>query len=418
MTVKYEMQSRVIPHLWALPPQAVFFFAQICDMMRKIALVRCPMTTKLYDIDPYCSVFTAKILSCEGTDVVLDATAFFPEGGGQAADLGTLNGIPVTDVQIKNGVITHTCLSPLPEGSTVEGVIDWNTRYSRMQQHSGEHILSGIVHAMKGYDNVGFHMGADCTTVDFSGKLTDEEIAEIQKQANRVVTENRPVRAWYPEEIELSRLPYRSKKELTEAVRLVEIENTDLCACCAPHVRSTAEVGPILILGREVIHGGTRLTMLCGERAVSYAITVLEQNRGISALLSAKPHETLSAVQRVSEELGSLKLQLSQTAKELYAALAEAHKNKGNVLLFQNMGDPGKLACAVSETCGGFCAVFLKTDAGFRYAIAGENVRELGQELHAALGGKGGGKPNLVQGSVPADEKSIRQFFRQANCPK
>lgn len=376
------------------------------------------MTTKLYDKDPYLTTFTAKVLSCRGTDIVLDATAFFPEGGGQAADTGTLSGIPVTDVQISDGIVTHTCRSPLPEGSTVEGVIDWNARYSRMQQHSGEHILSGIVRSMKGYDNVGFHMGADCTTVDFTGKLTDEEIAEIQKQANRVVTENRPIRAWYPQEAELSALPYRSKKELTEAVRLVEIQNTDLCACCAPHVRSTAEVGPILILGREVIHGGTRLSVLCGERAIRHALTVLEQNKGISAHLSARPHETLSAVQRVMEELGSLKLQLSQTAKELQDALAEAHKNRGNVLLFPHAGDPGKLACAVSETCGGFCAVFLKTENGFRYALAGENVRKLGQNLHAALGGKGGGRPELQQGSIPADEQSIRRFFAAAELPQ
>lgn len=370
------------------------------------------MTRKLYDENAYTVTFAAKVLSCEGNTVVLDATAFFPEGGGQAPDLGTLNGIPVTDVQIKDGIITHTCLSPLPVGKTVEGEIDWRTRYDRMQQHSGEHILSGIVHALKGYDNVGFHMGADCITVDFSGKLTDGEIALVQEQANAAVTENRPIRAWYPAEEELSCLPYRSKKELTEAVRLVEIENTDLCACCAPHVRSTAEVGPIVILGREVIHGGTRLSMFCGSRAMEHISAVLEQNKAVSAALSAKPLETAAAVTRMAEELGSTKFRLAQTEKELYAALAEAYKHKGNTLLFRQSGDAGKLSCAVSETCGGFCAVFVKTEAGFRYAISGENVRQLSQDLHAALGGKGGGKPELVQGSIPAAKSEIEEFFR------
>lgn len=369
------------------------------------------MTEKLYDIDPYLTTFTATVLSCRENRVVLDRTAFFPEGGGQAADLGTLNGIAVTDVQIENGVITHTCRTPLPVGENVEGVIDWDTRYNRMQQHSGEHILSGIVHAKKGYDNVGFHMGADCTTVDFSGKLTDEEIAEIQLAANEAVQRNLPIRAWYPTQEELSSLPYRSKKELNEAIRLVQVEGIDLCACCAPHVHSTAEAGPIAILARETLHGGTRLSMLCGARATAYLLTVLEQNKGVSALLSAKPHETLSAAQRLSEELGSLKLQLSQTTKELYTALAESHRNTGDVLLFRQSGDAGKLACAVQETCGGICAVFVQTEAGFRYAIAGENVRELGQTLHAALGGKGGGKPNLIQGSTPANQKELERFF-------
>ena len=371
------------------------------------------MTRKLYDENAYTVTFTAKVLSCEGNAVVLDATAFVPEGGGQAPDKGTLNGIPVTDVQISGGIITHICTSPLPVGETVEGVIDWKTRFDRMQQHSGEHILSGIVHAMKGYDNVGFHMGADFTTVDFSGKLTDEEISEIQKKANEAVTENRPIRAWYPAEEELPHLPYRSKKELTEAVRLVEIENTDLCACCAPHVRSTAEVCPIVILSREVIHGGTRLTMLCGSRAMEHISAVLEQNKTVSAALSAKPLETAAAVRRMAEELGNTKFQLSQTVKELHTALAEAHRGKGNVVLFRQSGDAGKLACAVSETCGGFCAVFVKTEAGFRYAISGENVRQLGQNLHAALGGKGGGKPELVQGSIPARQEDIEAFFRE-----
>ncbi len=369
------------------------------------------MTRKLYDENAYTAVFTAKVLSCEGSAVVLDQTAFFPEGGGQAADTGTLGGVAVTDVQEKDGVIYHTCAAPLPVGETVEGQILWAQRFSRMQQHSGEHVVSGLVHALFGYDNVGFHMGLDGITVDFSGKLTDDDLALLQEKANTVVWENRPIRAWYPAETELSALPYRSKKELTGSVRLVEIENIDLCACCAPHVAHTGEIGPIVILSRESFHGGTRLQMLCGERAFSHLASVLEQNKAVAALCSVKPHETHAAVSRLMGELGDVKQQLSQTAKELYATLAELHRGAGDVLLIREDCDAGKLAVAVGETCGGLCAVFVKTEAGFRYAVCGENAKEFTTALHAALGGKGGGKPNFVQGSVPAGKKEIENFW-------
>lgn len=375
------------------------------------------MTRKLYDEDAYLRAFSAKVLQCEekrnNWAVVLDQTAFFPEGGGQAADTGMLGGVRVTDVQMENEVITHFCASPLPVGETVKGEIDWDQRYERMQQHSGEHIVSGIVHGLTGYDNVGFHMGLDATTVDFSGKLTDEQLMEIQVKANRVVTENRRISAWYPEENELKQLSYRSKKELLGAVHIVQIEGVDLCACCAPHVRSTAEAGPIILLSRESFHGGTRITMLCGEKATGYMLSVLEQNKGVSALLSAKPTQTLAAAQRMADELGSLKLHLSQTERELYAALAEVYRGKGSTVLFRDSGDAGKLACAIAETCGGYCAVFVKAENGFRYAIAGENARELSQALHAGLGGKGGGKPSLCQGSIPAARAEIEAFFRR-----
>ena len=373
------------------------------------------MTRKLYDENAYLRTFSANVLSCEevknGWAVVLDATAFFPEGGGQAADTGTLGGAKVMDVQIENGVITHFCASALPVGEPVEGEIDWPQRYDRMQQHSGEHIISGIVHRMTGYSNTGFHMGQDGTTVDFSGKLTDEQLTEIQANANRVVTENRAFTAWYPEKKELKSLEYRSKKEILEAVRMVEIDGIDRCACCAPHVHSAAETGPIVILGRESFHGGTRIHMLCGEKATAYLTRILEQNKGVSALLSAKPLETFAAVKRMADELGSVKFQINQAARELYSALAEVYRGKGSTVLFRESGDAGKLACAVSETCGGVCAVFVETENGFRYAISGENVRELGQKLHAQLGGKGGGKPDLVQGSVPAQRAEIEAFF-------
>ena len=375
------------------------------------------MTRKLYDENAYTAQFTAKVLSCEERDgaylVALDATAFFPEGGGQAADGGTLNGIPVTDVQLVGDTVIHTLTKPLTVGETVQGEIDWATRFSRMQQHTGEHMLSGLVHSRTGYHNVGFHMGADCTTVDFSGKLSDEEIALLQREVNRLVQENLPVHTWYPTEAELQILSYRSKKEIDGALRLVKIAGVDLCACCAPHVSTTGQVGPVLILGRESIHGGTRLQMLCGSAATDYLLAALEQNKQVAAMLSAKPLETAAACKRLGEENGSLKLQLSQTAKELTAAVAEANRGKGNVLLFRESGDASKLACAVAEVCGGKCAVFLPTETGFRYAVAEQDgdLSAFVKELNAALQGRGGGRGGLVSGTVTASRREIEAYF-------
>lgn len=375
------------------------------------------MTRKLYDENSYTARFSARVLSCERVKnhfaVVLDATGFFPEGGGQAPDTGLLGGVQVTDVQETDGVIVHTCSSPLPVGETVEGEIHWPQRLHRMQQHSGEHILSGIVHAMTGFQNVGFHMGADCTTVDFSGRLSDETIAAIMAKANAVVRQNVAIRAWYPTLEELESLTFRSKKEINGPLRLVEIPGTDLCACCAPHVARTGQCGPIVILGRTVIHGGTRLQLLCGEAAMEHCTAVLAENRGISALLSAKPLETCSAVRRTLEEVEQLKLKLSQTTKDLYAALAETHRGRGNVLLFRESGDAGKLACAVAETCGGKCAVFLPTESGFRCAVAEKDgdLQTFGKTLFAALDGRGGGRGGLIQGSVTASRGEIELFF-------
>lgn len=377
------------------------------------------MTRKLYDENAYLAQFSAKVLTCEaaqnGYAVTLDATAFFPEGGGQGCDVGRLGGAEVTDVQLNGDEIVHLCASPLPVGEVVAGEIDWQTRFARMQSHTGEHILSGTVHKLTGYQNVGFHMGEDCITVDFSGKLSDEDIRDLQTRVNAIVQEDRPVKAWYPTEEELRSLPYRSKKEIEGAVRLVEIEDADLCACCAPHVKRTGEVGPILVLGRESFHGGTRLSMLCGKAATEYILAVLEENKGISALLSAKATKTHAAVQRMAEELGAVKLQLSQAQKELYASLAKLHENAENPLLFREGGDAGKIACAIAESCKGKCAVFVRTEGGYRYAVSeeGGNLSDFAKTLHAALGGRGGGRGPLIQGSVPASQKDIEAFWRE-----
>ncbi len=377
------------------------------------------MTRKLYDENAYMTHFSATALSCKqaenGFAVVLDQTAFFPEGGGQAADCGTLARQSVLDVQISDGVVYHYVRNPLAAGESVEGLVDWPIRLSRMRQHTGEHILSGVVHGMTGYDNVGFHMGSEGITVDFSGVLTEEQLRAAVETANRIVMEDRPARVWYPTEDELKTLSYRSKKEITEAVRLVEIQGTDLCACCAPHLSTTGQVGPIVVLQTEKIHGGSRILFCCGEEAQKYISQILAENKNISALLSAKPTQTYAAVERMSQEVSNLKFRESVALKEWYHTLAELHRGKGNTLLFPPCGDAGKIAMAVAETCGGKCAVFLTKENGFTYAIAAKDgdLRPISKELHAAFGGKGGGRSELVLGYIGASKKNIEEFWEK-----
>ena len=197
-------------------------------------------TRKLYYEDCHLSRFSGQVLSCEQTDkgweVILDATLFYPEGGGQACDLGTLNGVRVSDVQEKGEQVVHLCENPLPVGETVEGEIDYRRRFLLMQQHSGEHILSGVIHRRYGYHNTGFHMGSEDITVDFDGVIPPEDLPEIEAEVNRAVWENIPIRCWYPSPEELPNVFYRTKKALPWPVRIVEVPGYDSCACCGVHV--------------------------------------------------------------------------------------------------------------------------------------------------------------------------------------
>ena len=285
-------------------------------------------TEKLFYEDVYCKNFRAKVLSCtpgkHGFDVVLDRTAFYPEGGGQPGDTGSLSGVRVTDTHEAGGEIIHYCQTPLEVGSEVEGCIDWERRLGLMQMHSGEHILSGIVHRRFGYDNVGFHMGADMVTIDFSGMLTEDDLKQIEREANEVVWENREIRISFPPEEELEQIPYRSKKALTGSVRIVTIENADICACCGTHVTRTGEIGLIKIFSCVKFHEGVRLEILCGMRAYEYVNLLIEQNRKNSALLSAKPVETNAAAVRAMDELAAVKYRASQLENELFAMKAKA----------------------------------------------------------------------------------------------
>lgn len=380
-------------------------------------------TRKLYYEDVYQKEFTAEVLECRETDrgyeVVLDQTAFYPEGGGQPCDLGTLNGISVVDVQEKGSEIVHYTEKPLETGSKATGKIDWARRFDLMQQHSGEHIVSGLVHEAYGYDNVGFHMSSDVITVDFSGVLTETQLAEIEEETNQKIWENTPVEIFYPPKEELEKLSYRSKKELTGQVRLVRFPGSDLCACCGTHVTHTGEIGAVKILSVENFHEGIRMTMICGKRVMDYLNMIDDQNHQISVKLSAKTDETAAAVARLQDENFRLKGKVSHMVDELCATEAKRWEDAGSVLLFHDgleSDQVRRMADAVMQTCSGCCAVFSKgEDGSYKYAMGELNgdLCQFTKEMNATLNGRGGGKPFFVQGSVKASEEEIRGFFRQ-----
>ena len=378
-------------------------------------------TQKLYYLDAHQKTFTAAVLSCvpgkHGYDVVLDRTCFYPEGGGQPGDTGSLSGVRVTDTHERGDEIVHFCDAPLAVGETVEGAIDYDRRFSFMQLHSGEHILSGIVHRRFGYENVGFHMGTDFVTIDFSGMLGPDDLAAVEAEANEWIWKNIPIRITWPSPDELAAIPYRSKKELTGQIRIVTIPDVDICACCGTHVSDTGEIGFVKIFSCVKFHDGVRLEILCGRRALQYMSALVEQNRRVSGLLSAKPLQTADAAARLLEAEAALKLRAAQLEEQVFAQKAQALAGAGNVLLFEPPMTPDsvrRLTDLVMNACGGRAAVFAGSDAeGYKYAVgeADGDLRQFVKELNAELHGRGGGKPFFAQGSVAASRAGIEAFF-------
>ena len=380
-------------------------------------------TRRLYYEDVYRKEFEAMVMECrpegkKGYGILLDQSAFYPEGGGQPCDLGTLNGLPVLDVKETGGELLHYLKEAIPAGSKVEGRIDWERRFDLMQQHSGEHMVSGVIHAAFGYNNVGFHMGSDVITIDFSGILDWEQLRAVEMKVNREIWRDLPVKIWFPSEKELAVIPYRSKKELKGSVRIVEYPGVDLCACCGTHVSRTGEIGIVKMLSVEKFHEGVRVEMISGKRVLDYLNLIQEQNHKISVRLSAKPDYTAQAVQRLWEENNNLKFRLNEMETEQFAEEAAKHQGEGNVLILRSGLDADsvrRLTDLVMKASGGRCAVFSKnTDGSWKYAIGEQNadLRELTKRLNAELNGRGGGKPFFVQGSVYASEEEIRRFFQ------
>ena len=380
------------------------------------------MTEKLYYSDPFLKEFTATVLSCaqdKGSwKVTLDRTAFYPEGGGQPTDFGTLGGVHVTDVREKEGVIVHTCDKALTVGDTVTGVIDWARRFDHMQQHSGEHIVSGIICARYGCDNVGFHLGKDIVTIDFNHDISPDDLPAIEAQANAFIWSDTPIDIRFLEGEALQQAEYRSKKFIPGQVRLVAFPGADCCACCGTHVLRSGQVGLIKLLSCQKFREGVRMELLCGKRAFDYLSGTWEQNLAVSRALSAKPLQTAAAVERLQGELESVKLRAATLETADFARKAEAHAGEGDIVLFEGpmSADSVRRLCdAVLETCGGRCAVFAGEDGSFKYAVGVRegDVRPLVKELNTALCGRGGGKPNFAQGSVAASEADIKVFFEK-----
>lgn len=381
------------------------------------------MTERLFYQDSWMREFCGKILECrsceDGFQVRLDRTAFYPEGGGQPWDTGYLNQVRVNKVLEQEGDIWHFVEEALEPGTEVTGKIDWERRFDLMQQHSGEHIVSGLIHERYGYNNIGFHMGAETITIDFDGEIPEEELREIEYRANQYVWENHPIQITYPSKEELETLEYRSKKELTGQVRIVAWPRADVCACCGVHVKRSGEIGQIMLLSSQRAKGGVRIEMLCGVRVLRYSNQLKEQNRKISGLLSANWKETAQAVERLLEEYQKTRFQLVGIEYEKIARMAEEKKDQGDQLFFENQmsaENSRKMAADVMETCGGYCAVFCGNDQdGYRYAIGKKDgdLRAFVKEMNQKLQGRGGGKPFFVQGSVQASQEEIQSFFEE-----
>ena len=388
-------------------------------------------TEKYYETDAYRREAAGRIIAAEpdaktgGGRIALDGTVFYPEGGGQPADRGTLTladgtVLDVTDVHEQGGVIWHSVAS-LPgaavPGAEVRQALDWDWRFDKMQQHTGEHILSGILHSMFGAENVGFHIGADAVRMDTSVPISAEGLRAAELAANRIVWQNVPVIITYPTREELAALAYRSKKEIEGQVRIVTIPGADVCACCGTHTAFTGAVGQIKILSAENYKGGVRLSIVCGQRALEAAQAMRQRQADIGALLSAKASETAHAVHRVYDEYTALKFAHFGLCSQLFDALAaQVTPGEDAVRIVPGLDPDGlhRLAVRLTEATPGLCAALTPNEKGTGYCLARAegDVRPLTKALNAALNGRGGGKPGICQGSCAASPEQVEEFLK------
>ena len=389
-------------------------------------------TEKYFEQDAFRTEGESRILAAEpdektgGGRIALDGTVFYPEGGGQPADRGTLTlpdgtALAVTDVHEHEGVIWHS-VAALPAaaapGVVVTGRIDWAWRFDKMQQHTGEHILSGILHQMFGAENVGFHIGSDAVRMDTSVPISADGLREAELAANRIVWQDVPVVITYPTREELAALTYRSKKEIEGQVRIVTIPGADVCACCGTHTATTGQVGQIKILASENYKGGVRLSVVCGQRALLAAQAMRGRQADIGALLSAKADQTAAAVHRVYDEYTALKFTHFGICNQLFDALAQSTAPGENAIRTVPGLDPDglhRLAARLTEATSGLCAALTPTEKGTGYCIAQKDgdVRALTKALNAALNGRGGGKPGICQGSCAASPEEAEEFLKE-----
>lgn len=376
---------------------------------------------ELYDLDPYRREFDAKVISCRqagnGYAVVLDQTAFYPEGGGQPADHGTLNEAYVSDVHEKEKQIIHTCDRPLKEGESVHGVIDWQRRFDHMQNHSGEHIVSGLIHRLYGHDNVGFHMG-EVIQIDFSGPITQEQMMRVETEANRVVMNNTPVNAVFPDEQELKTIDYRSKKELSGVVRLIEIPGADLCACCGTHVKTAGEIGLIKLLSIQKHKKGVRIEMVSGMRALAYVQKAMSENHSISVMLSAKELETSCAVEALLKASQARDVRIREVSELLLKyRLNEYPDDQDLIIDFEDDLERNVLRRHGNDLAekAATAAVISGSGSHWNYFIISRqtDLKARAKEINEALNGRGGGSKEMIQGSFNAEREVIEAELRR-----
>ncbi|MBT9792739.1 alanyl-tRNA editing protein [Clostridium sp. MCC334] len=380
---------------------------------------------KLYYDSAYIKEFEAQVLSCQegkkGWEIILSATAFYPEGGGQPADTGLLGNVRVTDVHEKDGQVVHYTDGPLPVGEMVRGVIDWDRRFQHMQEHSGEHLVSGLIHQRFGYDNVGFHMGTDEVTIDFNGVLEWGDLMAIEEKANGMIWENLEISAVYPEKDELDAMEYRSKKELTGAVRIVSIPGGDVCACCGTHVERTGEIGLVKFLSMIHYKGGVRISLLCGKRAVEDYERKRDQVQKISVLLSARPGEISRAVEKLKDEEAKLQEKLVAAYDKLIASeVRDIKEGDGDIFILEPDFEAIQLRHLVNrllEEKKGKTVLALggAAEGSFLYVLGSRDgdMRRLSRELNGLLNGRGGGSAQMAQGTFFATKDQLQAILKE-----
>lgn len=380
---------------------------------------------KLYYDSAYIKEFEAQVLSCQegkkGWEITLSATAFYPEGGGQPADTGLLGNVRVTDVHEKDGQVVHYTDGPLPVGEMVRGVIDWDRRFQHMQEHSGEHLVSGLIHQRFGYDNVGFHMGIDEVTIDFNGVLEWGDLMAIEEKANGMIWENLEISAVYPEKDELDAMEYRSKKELTGAVRIVSIPGGDVCACCGTHVERTGEIGLVKFLSMIHYKGGVRISLLCGKRAVEDYERKRDQVQKISVLLSARPGEISRAVEKLKDEEAKLQEKLVAAYDKLIASeVRDIKEGDGDIFILEPDFEAIQLRHLVNrllEEKKGKTVLALggAAEGSFLYVLGSRDgdMRRLSRELNGLLNGRGGGSAQMAQGTFFATKDQLQAILKE-----
>lgn len=378
------------------------------------------MSEKLFYKDSHIKDFSATVLDCVEADgawlVELDRTAFFPEGGGQYSDTGVIEGVLVLDVQEQGDTIWHKVSEPIEVGTIVECSINWPERFEKMQCHTGEHIISGIVHALYGYDNVGFHLGEDYVTLDFDGPLSRDQLDKVEDIACAVIASNVPVETSFPEPAELAMLEYRSKLDLTENVRIVTIPGVDVCACCAPHVSYTGEVGMLKLLDCVKHKKGVRIFMTAGFRLLrDYRMRYTETAK-LSSMLAVPQDGLVEGVERIQRESAELAYQLKGLRIEKAMAELEKIQTSGeNAIMFVDNWDYDVMVPVADKgksMVQGIFALFSKTEEGqYKYVIASESVdlRAKTREINQAINGKGGGSTSLIQGKASCEEEGIRE---------